>query len=108
VEETAVQLVFKRPDVARHRRVFRAEPLGCGRKRYAGTGLFDAPKGVLKFIGETPFGRGALRVTRVQPPLPIGYPPGGPKPMRGEGCLMRQRAPQHTGETPFGGGVRYA
>ena len=33
VEETAVQLVFKRVDVARHRRVFRAELLGRGRKR---------------------------------------------------------------------------
>jgi hypothetical protein len=33
VEETAVQLVFKRLNVARHRRVFRAELLGCSRKR---------------------------------------------------------------------------
>ena len=33
VEETAVQLVFKRLNVARHRRVFRTELLGCGRKR---------------------------------------------------------------------------
>src|SRR5580704_18655777 len=32
VEETAVQLVFKRLNVACHRRVFGAELLGCGRK----------------------------------------------------------------------------
>jgi hypothetical protein len=33
VEKTAVQLVFKRLNVARHRRVLRAELLGCGRER---------------------------------------------------------------------------
>src|SRR6202040_24556 len=33
VEETVVQLVFKRLNVARHRRVFRAELPGCGRQR---------------------------------------------------------------------------
>jgi hypothetical protein len=27
---------------------------------YAGTGLFDAPKGGLKLTGETPFGRGCV------------------------------------------------
>jgi hypothetical protein len=33
VEETGVQLVFKRLNVARHSRVFRTELIGCGRKR---------------------------------------------------------------------------
>ena len=33
VEEAALQVVFKRLDVARHRRVFRAEQRGCSRKR---------------------------------------------------------------------------
>jgi hypothetical protein len=33
VEETALQLVLERVDVARHRRVFRAELLGCRRER---------------------------------------------------------------------------
>src|SRR5258708_39488041 len=33
VEETAVQILFKRLNVARHRRVFRAELLGRGRQR---------------------------------------------------------------------------
>src|SRR6266481_208240 len=33
VEETVVQLVFKRLNVARHCRVFRAELLGCARER---------------------------------------------------------------------------
>src|SRR3981081_2364271 len=33
VEETAVQPVFKGLNVARHRRVFSAELLGCGRER---------------------------------------------------------------------------
>jgi len=33
VEEAALQLVFKRLDVARHRCVFRAEQRGCSRKR---------------------------------------------------------------------------
>jgi hypothetical protein len=33
VEEAALQLVFKRLDVARHRCVFRAEQRGCIRKR---------------------------------------------------------------------------